>query len=85
MDTSAASRGVRDCRQAFARHVIHDVENAEAPAKGELIVHEVERSARIDLGFDQDRCECSDSSPPSLALANRQTFLAVEPIDAVDA
>ena len=28
-------------RQAFARHIIHDVENTETPAKGELIVDKV--------------------------------------------
>ena len=53
--------------------------------EGELIVHEVERPARIDLGLHQDRRACSDRPAPSLALANRQPFLAVEPIDAVDA
>ena len=52
---------------------------------GELIVDEVERPAGIDLGLDQDRRACSDGSSPSLALADCQPFLAVEPIDAVDA
>ena len=42
------NRGVRDRRQTFACHVIHDVEDKEAPAEGELIVDEVERPARVD-------------------------------------
>ena len=54
-DSFARNRGVGDCRQTFARHVIHDVQDAKAAAKGELIVDEVERPARIDLGLNQDR------------------------------
>src|SRR5665213_2953190 len=67
-NTFARNRGVRDRRQTFARYVIHDVEDAEAPAQGELVMDEVERPARIDLGFDQDRSTCSNRSAPSLAL-----------------
>ena len=81
----ARDRGVGDCRQTFARDVIDNVEDAEAPALGELIMDEVERPARVDLGLDQDRRACSDRPPPSLALADGQPFLAVEPIDAIDA
>ncbi len=50
-DPFARDRGVGDRRQTFARHVVNDVENAEAPAKGELVVDEVERPACVDLGF----------------------------------
>ena len=84
-DPLARDRGVGDRRQAFARHVVDDVEDAEAPAMGELIVDEVERPAGVDLGLDQDRRACSDRPPPGPALADRQPFLAIEPIDAVDA
>ena len=66
----ARDRGVGDCRQAFARDVIDNVEDAEAPALGELIMDEVERPTCIDLGLDQDRCACSDGSTPSFALAD---------------
>jgi hypothetical protein len=41
-DTTARDRRVRDRCQAFARHVIDDVQNAEAPTAGELVVHEVD-------------------------------------------
>jgi hypothetical protein len=62
-----------------------DNEDAEAPALGELVMDEVERPARVDLGLDQDRRARSDRFAPSLALADGQPFFAVEPIDAVDA
>ena len=81
----ARDRGVGNCRQTYARHIIDNVEDAEAPALGELVMDEVERPARVDLGLDQDRRARSDRFPPSLALADGQPFFAVEPIDAVDA
>jgi hypothetical protein len=81
----ARDRCVGDCRQAFTRDVVHDVEDAKAPAVGELVVDEVERPARVDLSLDQDRCACPDRSAPGSALANCQPFLAVYPVDAVDA
>jgi len=40
-------RGVGDGRQAFARHVVDDIENAEPSAVGELIVREVRRPASV--------------------------------------
>jgi hypothetical protein len=80
----ARDRGVGDSCQTFARDIIDNVEDAGAPALGELVVDEVKRPARIDLGFSQDRRACSDRFSPNLALADRQTFLAVQPIDAID-
>ena len=62
-----------------------DIADAEAAAQGELIVHEVERPARIDLRPGPGWCACSDGPPPRLALADCQPFLPVEPIDAIDA
>ena len=46
-DPDAGDRGVRDRSQALARHVVDEVEDAEAPAAGELIVYEVERPAAL--------------------------------------
>jgi glucose dehydrogenase len=46
------------------RHVVHDVENAKAPAVGELVMDEVERPACVGLSLDQDRCACPDRSAP---------------------
>ena len=57
------------------RHIIDNVEDAEAPALGELVMDEVERPARVDLGLDQDRRARSDRFPPSLALADWSALL----------
>ncbi len=65
--------------------LIRCINRLEPIQKGELIVDEVERPARIDLGLHQDRRACSDGSPPSLALADCQPFFPIETIDAVDA
>jgi hypothetical protein len=80
---SARDRGVGDRRQALSRHVIDDVENTEAPAESELVVDE--RPARVDPGLDQDRGAGSNGPPSGSALAHRQPFLPIEPVDAIDA
>ena len=82
-DPLARDRGIEYRCQSFACYVIDD--NAEAPTKGKLVVHEVDRPACVDLGLDQDRRACSHGRPPGAALANCQTFLVVEPVDAIDA
>ena len=46
---------------------------------------EVERPACVGPGLDQDRRACSDRPAPGSALADRQSFLPVEPVDAIDA
>src|SRR5260370_15542989 len=51
----ARDRGVGNCRQTYARHIIDNVEDAEAPALGELVMDEVERPARVDLALAPDR------------------------------
>jgi hypothetical protein len=48
-------------------------------------MNEIEGPAGVDLGLDQDRRASSDGLSPGLALADCQPFLAVEPIDPVDA
>jgi hypothetical protein len=81
----AGDRRVGHCRQTFPCHIVDDVEDAEASAAGELIVHEVERPAGILLGLDDDRCPRTDGTSACPAPAHDQTFLAIEPVDAVDA
>ena len=73
-----------DRGQAFARHVIDDVQHTKASAAGELAVHEVQRPARVCPCLDQDRRPRADRAPPRPPLAHRQALLAVEPVDAVD-
>ena len=46
-NAATGDRRVGDRGQAFARHVIDDVEHSEASAAGELVVHEVQRPARV--------------------------------------
>ncbi|GCA52274.1 hypothetical protein KGO5_04739 [Sinorhizobium sp. KGO-5] len=46
---------------------------------------EIQRPAGIGLRFDQYRRTRADSTPPGFPLANRKPFLAIQPIDAVDA
>ena len=77
-------RGVGDRRQALARHVVNDVQDAEAPAAGELIVDEVERPARVGAGFDKDRRARPHGASPRPPPGRREAFLAIEPVDAVD-
>ncbi|MBP2444230.1 hypothetical protein JOH51_001669 [Rhizobium leguminosarum] len=46
---------------------------------------EVQRPAGIGLRLNQDRRTRADRTPPGFALANRKSFLAIEPVDAIDA
>ena len=78
-------QGVRDRAQALLDHVINDVEDAEAPAVGELVMDEVGGPARVRSGFDQDRRACAHSLASGPPLAHGQPFLAVESMDTVDA
>lgn len=81
---TAEDRGVRDRGQTFARHVVDDVEHMEAPAAGELVMHEIQRSARIRLCLHQYWRPRADGSSSRPTLAHRQSFLAVKTIDTVD-
>jgi hypothetical protein len=82
-DALPGNRRVRDRRQAFAGYVVDDVKNAEPPPAGELVVHEVQRPAGVRLRLDGDRRPRPNRAAASPALAHRQPFLAVEPVDAV--
>jgi hypothetical protein len=46
-DPNARQRCVGNQRQAFARAVVDDRQDAEAPPVGELVRHEVERPALV--------------------------------------
>ncbi|ESZ10624.1 hypothetical protein X737_31230 [Mesorhizobium sp. L48C026A00] len=61
--TAARDRGVRDCRQALARHVVDDVEDAEASTAGELVVDETQRPAGVRPCLDQNRCAGANRAP----------------------
>lgn len=84
-DTSPRDRGVRDRGQAFTGDVVYNIEHAEALAVGELVLGEIQRPACIGPRLDQDWCSRSNGLATRLPLAHRQPFLAIEPIDPVDA
>ena len=71
--------------EAFACNVVHNIEHAEAPATGQLVVNEIQRPAGICFCFDEDRRTGANSTPPRLALAHRKTFLPIQSVDAIDA
>lgn len=83
-DAPSGDRGVGDRRQAFARHVVDDVEDPEPSAAGELVVDEIQRPASVGDRLDEDRRPRSHGAPPRPPLANREALFAVETIDAVD-
>ena len=62
----AGDRRVGHGRQALPRHVVDDVQHPEAPAAGELVVHEVQRPAGVGAGLDQDRRAGADGTPAGL-------------------
>jgi len=66
--TPPGNRGVRDRAQALLGDIIDNVEDAEAPAVGEL-VDEVSGPARIRPHLDQDRRACPHgiAAGPTLA------------------
>lgn len=68
-----------------SRHIINDIENPEPSPACKLVVHEIERPTGICFRLDQDRRTRADGPSSSLPLANRKPFLAIQPIDAVDA
>jgi len=51
---------------------------------GELVVHKIKRPAGIWLGLDEDRRPGSHSATSCSPLAHGETFLPIDPIDAVD-
>jgi hypothetical protein len=77
-------RRLGDRRQAFPRHVVDDVQDAEPPAAGELVVHEIDRPARVGAGFDQHRRPHSYGAPPRPPFAHREALFPVKSVDAVD-
>lgn len=59
--------------------------SALAPSAGELVMHEIQRPSRIGFRLDEDRRPRSDSPATGAALPDGQSFLAIEPVDAVHA
>jgi len=81
---SAGNRDVGDRRQALPRHVVDDVQDAEAATAGELVVDKIQRPAGVGRRLDQDRRPRSCGAPTRPTLADRKALFAIEAIDAVD-
>src|SRR5690606_21834762 len=67
-------------RQAFAREVIDNGENAEAAAIAEGVGDEVERPAAVRARRKCDRCSRAKSPLAAAAPANDELFLPVDPV-----
>ena len=77
-------RCVRDRAQAFLGDIVDDVEDAEAPSVGKLVVDEVEGPACVWFRFHQDwrPGACRLAAGPT--LADSEPFLPIEAVDPVD-
>jgi hypothetical protein len=84
-DATSRDGGVGDRTQTLLGDIVDDVEDAEPPAIGELILDEVERPARIGLGLHHDGRASSQGLAPGPPLADGEALFAVEPMDAIDA
>ncbi len=73
-DSYSPPKTVEDCRQALPRHVVDDIENAEAAATSELIVDKVERPACIWLGFNEDGSACAHRLAATSAFAHGRSL-----------
>lgn len=80
-DAAARDRGVNHGGEAFLRDIVDHVEDPEPPPLGELVMHEVDRPARVRQGHRQQRRPCSRHLLAPPLHAHRQALLSVEPLD----
>jgi hypothetical protein len=81
-DAGARQRRVDVTCQRLAAELVHDVEDAKGPARGQLVLHEIHRPTLIDAYRRDDRGRRGAGATLSLPAAHRQAFRAIEPIDA---
>jgi hypothetical protein len=79
-DPLAGDRGVHHRTQAFARDVVDDVEHAESPASGKLVMHEVQAPALVGERQHRPRRPRADGAPSPLPAPDRQPLLPVDPL-----
>src|SRR3712207_5301602 len=77
-DTPARDRGVGDCRQALLGDIVEDVQDAQTPPAGELIVDKVDGPARVRLGLDQDWGLRAGRSLAAAPPAHAQALLTIK-------
>src|SRR3954471_3513142 len=80
-DTQAGERGVHHQAKAFAREVIDQRQDTEAPAAHQRVSHKVERPAQITILRDGHRRSRAESPLATAALAHGQPLFLVEPIE----
>jgi hypothetical protein len=68
----ARYRGVWDRRQAFPCHIIDNIEDAQAPTAGKLVVDKVEGPGGIGFGLDEDGSAASHCLPARSTFAHRR-------------
>lgn len=83
-DTRAGDRHIGNRTEAFPGHIVDNVEDAKAPAIGQLIVNKVQRPADVRPSLNQDGGPRSQGFASASALAHHQSLLAIEPVDAID-
>jgi hypothetical protein len=77
-DPLARDRGVGHPCQALLRDIVENVEDAQTPPAGELVVDEVNGPACIRPGLDQDRGSRADRPLAAAPPAHAQALLAIE-------
>jgi len=82
-DPCTGQRGVRDQRQALAREVVDDRQDAEAPPVGEAVGYKVQRPALIGTARQCDRRSHAQCPLAAATLAYLQLLLAVQPPEAL--
>ena len=80
-DTNTGERVIDDEGQAFPAEVIDHAQDAEAAAVEQRIGHEVEAPALVRALRGRHRRPCAERSLAPAALAHRQPFLAIEPVE----
>jgi hypothetical protein len=81
---SSTKHPIRDRAQTFLGGVIDNVEDAETPPIGKLVINEVERPSRVWSCFHQERRSSAHSLAAGSPLAHRKPFFPIKPVDAVD-
>ncbi len=78
--SATRNRRFRQAQQAFAGHIIDDIQDAKAAIASELIMHRIQRPSRVRPCPDGDWHACSYRFAIRPPFAHRQPFLAIQPL-----
>src|SRR4051812_37277334 len=79
-DPLARDRGIGNRQEALLGDVVHHVQDAQATAAGELVVHEVDRPSRVGQGWQEQRRPGASGALTASSAPHRQSFLTIEPL-----